>query len=75
MMESGGYWHNIFDAVSDSSAARVESNMSTSASKLYSTKQVSLTVFGQEVYENTDKIGQMVAFIEKLVQSSITRKP
>jgi len=41
--------------------------------KLYSTKQVSLSVFGQKVHENTDKIEQMVAFIEKLVQSASTK--
>merc|ERR1719312_1716435 len=32
--------------------------------KLYSTKQVSLSVFGHKVHDSTDKIEQMVAFIE-----------
>ena len=41
--------------------------------KLYSTKQVSLSVFGQKVHESTDKIEQMVAFIEKLVQSASSK--
>ena len=38
--------------------------------KLYSSKQVALSVFGQKVHESTDKIGQMVSFIEKLLQSA-----
>jgi len=38
--------------------------------KLYSTKQVALSVFGQKVHESTDKIEQMVTFIEKLLQSA-----
>ena len=41
--------------------------------KLYSTKQVSLSVFGQKVHESTDKIEQMVAFIEKLIQSASSK--
>ena len=41
--------------------------------KLYSTKQVSLSVFGQKVHDSTDKIEQMVAFIEKLVQSASSK--
>jgi len=38
--------------------------------KLYSSKQVALSVFGQKVHESTDRIGQMVSFIEKLLQSA-----
>jgi len=38
--------------------------------KLYSNKQVALSVFGQKVHESTDKIEQMVTFIEKLLQSA-----
>merc|ERR1719391_1936452 len=38
--------------------------------KLYSSKQVALSVFGQKIHESTDKIGQMVSFIEKLLQSA-----
>ena len=41
--------------------------------KLYSTKQVALSVFGQKVHESTDKIEQMVTFIEKLLQSASTK--
>ena len=42
--------------------------------KLYSTKQVSLSVFGQKVHESNDKIEQVVTFIEKLVQSASTKE-
>ena len=42
--------------------------------KLYSTKQVSLSVFGQKVHESNDKIEQVVAFIEKLIQSASTKE-
>ena len=42
--------------------------------KLYSTKQVSLSVFGQKVKESNDKIEQVVAFIEKLVQTASTKE-
>merc|ERR1712240_587140 len=38
--------------------------------KLYSTKQVALSVYGQKIHESTDKIEQMVAFTEKLLQSA-----
>jgi len=38
--------------------------------KLYSSKQVALSVFGQKIHESTDRIGQMVSFIEKLLQSA-----
>ena len=38
--------------------------------KLYSTKQVALSVFGQKIHESTDKIDQMVTFTEKLLQSA-----
>jgi len=38
--------------------------------KLYSSKQVSLSVFGQKVHESTDKMEQLVAFIDKLVQTA-----
>merc|ERR1719357_1820332 len=38
--------------------------------KLYSSKQVALSVFGQKIHESTDAIGQMVSFIEKLLQSA-----
>merc|ERR1719187_1339404 len=41
--------------------------------KLYSTKQVALSVFGQKVHESTDKIEQMVTFTEKLLQSASTK--
>ena len=41
--------------------------------KHYSTKQVALSVFGQKVHESTDKIEQMVTFIEKLLQSASTK--
>merc|ERR1719427_1070202 len=41
--------------------------------KLYSTKQVALSVFGQKIHESTDKIEQMVTFIEKLLQSASTK--
>merc|ERR1712025_1339630 len=41
--------------------------------KLYSTKQVALSVFGQKVHESTDKIEQMVNFTEKLLQSASTK--
>lgn len=41
--------------------------------KLYSTKQVALSVFGQKVHESSDKIEQMVNFIEKLLQSASTK--
>ena len=42
--------------------------------KLYSTKQVSLSVFGQKVHESNDKIEQVVSFIEKLIQSASTKE-
>ena len=42
--------------------------------KLYSTKQVSLSVFGQKVQESNDKTEQVVAFIEKLIQSASTKE-
>ena len=42
--------------------------------KLYSTKQVSLSVFGQNVHESNDKIEQVVTFIEKLIQSASTKE-
>ena len=42
--------------------------------KLYSTKQVSLSVFGQKVHESNDKIEQVVTFIEKLIQSASTKE-
>ena len=38
--------------------------------KVYSSKQVSLSVFGQKVHESTDKMEQLVAFIDKLVGSA-----
>merc|ERR1711887_431932 len=38
--------------------------------KLYSTKQVALSVFGQKIHESTDKIEQMVTFTDKLLQSA-----
>ena len=38
--------------------------------KVYSSKQVSLSVFGQKVHETTDKMEQLVAFIDKLVGSA-----
>ena len=41
--------------------------------KLYSTKQVALSVFGQKIHESTDKIEQMVTFTEKLLQSASTK--
>ena len=41
--------------------------------KLYSGKQVALSVFGQKVHESSDKIEQIVGFIEKLVQSASTK--
>merc|ERR1712025_1150791 len=41
--------------------------------KLYSTKQVALSVFGQKIHESTDKVEQMVAFTEKLLQSASTK--
>eukprot|EP00092_Neocalanus_flemingeri_P035074 GFUD01038167.1.p1 GENE.GFUD01038167.1~~GFUD01038167.1.p1 ORF type:complete len:748 (-),score=147.61 GFUD01038167.1:503-2746(-) len=41
--------------------------------KLYSTKQVALSVFGQKIHESTDKIDQMVTFIEKLLTSASRR--
>jgi len=41
--------------------------------KLYSSKQVALSVFGQKVHESTDEIGQMVSFIEKLLQSATVK--
>merc|ERR1719308_61814 len=41
--------------------------------KLYSSKQVSLSVFGQKVHDSTDKVEQMVAFIEKLIQSASSK--
>merc|ERR1719233_2402666 len=41
--------------------------------KLYSTKQVALSVFGQKIHESTDKIDQMVTFTEKLLQSPSTK--
>merc|ERR1719233_705862 len=41
--------------------------------KLYSTKQVALSVFGQKIHESTDKIDQMVTFTEKLLQSASTK--
>merc|ERR1719342_1869691 len=41
--------------------------------KLYSSKQVSLSVFGQKVHESTDKMEQLVAFIDKLIQSASTK--
>merc|ERR1719233_1840702 len=41
--------------------------------KLYSTKQVALSVFGQKIHESTDKIEQMVTFTEKLLQSPSTK--
>jgi len=42
--------------------------------KLYSSKQVSLSVFGQKVHEGTDKMEQLVAFIDKLVQTAGTKE-
>ena len=39
--------------------------------KLYSSKQVALSVFGQKVHDSSDKIEQIVGFIEKLIQSAI----
>ena len=42
--------------------------------KLYSTKQVSLSVFGQKVKESNDKIEQVVTFIEKWVQTASTKE-
>ena len=41
--------------------------------KLYSTKQVALSVFGQKIHDSTDKIDQMVTFTEKLLQSASTK--
>merc|ERR1712025_865883 len=41
--------------------------------KLYSTKQVALSVFGQKIHESTDKVEQMVTFTEKLLQSASTK--
>merc|ERR1719435_166929 len=41
--------------------------------KLYSTKQVALSVFGQKIHESTDKIEQMVTFTDKLLQSASTK--
>merc|ERR1711942_605869 len=41
--------------------------------KLYSTKQVALSVYGQKIHESADKIEQMVAFTEKLLQSASTK--
>merc|ERR1719427_1486232 len=41
--------------------------------KLYSTKQIALSVFGQKIHESTDKIEQMVSFTEKLLQSASTK--
>jgi len=41
--------------------------------KLYSTKQVALSVFGQKIHESTDKIDQMVSFTEKLLTSASTK--
>ena len=38
--------------------------------KVYSSKQVSLSVFGQKVHESTDKMEQLIAFIDKLVGSA-----
>ena len=42
--------------------------------KLYSSKQVSLSVFGQKVHDSTDKMEQLVAFIDKLVQTAGTKE-
>jgi len=42
--------------------------------KLYSSKQVSLSVFGQKVHESTDKMEQLVAFIDKLVQTAASKE-
>ena len=33
--------------------------------KLYSNKQVALSVFGQKIHDSTDKIEQMISFTEK----------
>jgi len=41
--------------------------------KLYSSKQVALSVFGQKVHESSDKIEQIVGFIEKLVSTASTK--
>merc|ERR1712142_1241738 len=41
--------------------------------KLYSSKQVALSVFGQKINESSDKIEQHVGFIEKLIQSASTK--
>merc|ERR1719158_908555 len=41
--------------------------------KLYSSKQVALSVFGQKVHDSSDKIEQIVGFIEKLIQSASTK--
>ena len=41
--------------------------------KLYSSKQVTLSVFGQKVHDSSDKIEQIVGFIEKLIQSASTK--
>merc|ERR1719369_1923949 len=41
--------------------------------KLYSTKQVALSVFGQKIHESTDNIDQMINFIERLLQSASTK--
>jgi len=41
--------------------------------KLYSNKQVALSVFGQKIHDSTDKIEQMISFTEKLLQSASTK--
>ena len=41
--------------------------------KLYSSKQVALSVFGQKIHESSDKIEQHVGFMEKLIQSASTK--
>ena len=41
--------------------------------KLYSTKQVALSVFGQKIHESTDKIEQMVTFTEKLLRQPVLK--
>merc|ERR1719322_650669 len=41
--------------------------------KLYSSKQVALSVFGQKVHDSSDKIEQIVGFMEKLIQSASTK--
>ena len=42
--------------------------------KLYSSKQVALSVFGQKIHESHDRIEQMVVFVEKLLQSASTKE-